>query len=451
MKPLTIALMLLLAVTCVAGEKLDVLKTTDGVSYSNVRLQRVERGRAVLFHSSGIVKLPLEQIPDDAREALGLPTRADLGQAKRERQEFEAEQRKKGLVAYGNEWITPAEKASREANDKAKRISASKFERNVAYKVLQALDDGLLCVRAEFSRYLGVTYTGDIFFLYGIGNRVIADGEEYRDDLYWTGTYSYTTVQGIPKTVNSYSVSRELALEIVKIKFGLVETGPPAQDEESAAVVAGGRPRPTAFGTGFVITKEGHILTNFHVVDGGDKLVVKTKTQTFEAELIAKDEDNDLAVIQVNARLAPVNFSPASNPKLGATVFTVGYPMPSLQGVEPKVTKGVVSSLRGLKDDIRMLQIDAAVQPGNSGGPLSDGTGSVVGVINARLNDLGVLLETGSLPQNVNYAIKNTYVKAFLASIPALTDKLLTGGNEERPFEDAVEAVARSTVLIEVY
>lgn len=451
MKPVTIALMLLLAATCVAGEKLDELKTTDGVSYSNVRLQCVERGRAVLFHSSGIAKVPLEQIPDGARATLGLPTRAEQDQAKRERQEFESEQRKKGLVAYGNEWITPTEKASREANDKAKRIAASKFERNVAYKVLQALDDGLLCVRAEFNRYLGVTYTGDIFFLYGIGNRVIADGEQYRDDLYWTGTYSYTTVQGIPKTVNSYSVSRDLALEIVKIKFGLVEAASPSQDDEPATPVAGERSKPRAFGTGFIITKEGYILTNFHVVDGGDKLVVKTKTETFDAKLIAKDEDNDLAVIQVNAQLVPVKFSAAANPKLGATVFTVGYPMPSRQGVEPKVTKGVVSSLRGLKDDIRMLQIDAAVQPGNSGGPLFDRTGNVVGVINARLNDLGVLLETGSLPQNVNYAIKNTYVKAFLSSVPALTDKLVTAGNEERPFEDAVEAVAKSTVLIEVY
>ncbi len=91
---------------------------------------------------------------------------------------------------------------------------------------------------------------------------------------------------------------------------------------------------------------------------------------------------------------------------LGATIFTIGFPRPSLQGFSPKVTKGVISGLNGIKDDISQYQIDAAVQPGNSGGPLADENGNIVGVIVGKLNDSYLIKNHGSIAQNVNYAIK---------------------------------------------
>ncbi|MDD4031594.1 MAG: serine protease, partial [Bacteroidales bacterium] len=138
--------------------------------------------------------------------------------------------------------------------------------------------------------------------------------------------------------------------------------------------------------------------------------------------------------------------------KLGQTVFTVGFPMPELQGFSPKVTKGVVSSLNGIQDDVRMYQIDAAVQPGNSGGPLADESGNIVGVVVARLNDAYVAQNTGSLPQNINYAVKKSYTLAFVDNNQDASKQIQTATDAKKAsFEEAVEKVRRATVLVMVY
>lgn len=432
------------------------ITNTSGKVFANAKIKDVRPDGLKVFHSTGVSLIPFCELPQELQKKYNYDPQAE--------KEF-------------HRAVAAARERMRQRRAKKDALEAiQKTGVKATLRVLQVTDAGILATgyyveqeEYEHTTYRTVTKTVGlggtrinntvrqrvpvktekrtrttrhklperIFLVSSFSNLV--DDDSFTSMIFPCGRYQYTTVMGAAATVERYATTSQKAMELF------------IQDDEPATVIAGGRTRPMAFGTGFIITKEGHILTNFHVVDGGDKLVVKTKGQTFDAKLIATDENNDLAVIQVNAQLSPAKFSAALNPKLGATVFTVGYPMPSLQGIEPKVTKGVVSSLRGLKDDIRLLQIDAAVQPGNSGGPLSDRTGSVVGVINARLNDLGVLQETGSLPQNVNYAIKNTYVKAFLSSVPALTDKLVTGSNGERPFEEAVEEVAESTVLIEVY
>jgi S1-C subfamily serine protease len=117
------------------------------------------------------------------------------------------------------------------------------------------------------------------------------------------------------------------------------------------------------------------------------------------------------------------------------------------------VSRGIISSVTGIRhDDIRTYQIDAAVQPGNSGGPLADERGTVVGVVSARLNGAAVLEEAGASAQNVNYAVKLSYIAAILDKYPDISKNLkLSTGNEGVSFEQAVDAVRKSTVLIVVY
>lgn len=204
-----------------------------------------------------------------------------------------------------------------------------------------------------------------------------------------------------------------------------------------------------SFGTGFIISEDGFIITNNHVIKNAKLIKVKTETDTYEANLIGKDEDNDLALIKITGKFVPIIISNVNSASLGETVFTVGFPMPSIQGIAPKVTKGVISSLKGIRDDMKHYQIDASIQPGNSGGPLSDQYGDLIGIIVARINDEFVIRNTGSIAQNVNYAIKKSYLIGFLKAYPEVANKVLIGENDKSiTFEKAVEKVKNSSVLI---
>src|SRR5213596_4025071 len=96
--------------------------------------------------------------------------------------------------------------------------------------------------------------------------------------------------------------------------------------------------------------------------------------------------------------------------KLGGTVATVGFPNIGLQGFAPKLAKGEIAALSGAGDDARYFQISVPVQPGNSGGALVDDRGNVVGVVSAKLDAAAALTTTGTLPENVNYAVKSGFL-----------------------------------------
>ncbi|HEV2393009.1 MAG TPA: serine protease [Verrucomicrobiae bacterium] len=138
--------------------------------------------------------------------------------------------------------------------------------------------------------------------------------------------------------------------------------------------------------------------------------------------------------------------------KLGDTVFTIGFPNPQLQGVEPKLTDGKINSLAGAQDDAREFQISAAVQPGNSGGALVNSSGNVVGIVAARLSDIAAFKSSGALPQNVNYAIKSSYVLSLLESLPEVASKLKDPCSiKDRKFQDVVQDAEDATALVLVY
>jgi S1-C subfamily serine protease len=102
--------------------------------------------------------------------------------------------------------------------------------------------------------------------------------------------------------------------------------------------------------------------------------------------------------------------------ELGEDVLVAGYPYGEIFSNSIKVTKGIVSASRGLGDDTGQFQIDAAVQPGNSGGPIYDGNGNIVGVVVSQLNKIKFAEESGSMPENVNFGIKASTVRQFLTS-----------------------------------
>jgi serine protease Do len=193
-------------------------------------------------------------------------------------------------------------------------------------------------------------------------------------------------------------------------KVAVSPTQPPASRVESP----NSEPQVSS-GTGFFITSDGSILTNAHVVKDCTEIKVATKRGTFvTATVSAMDTTNDLALLKADARPDEV-AALGLTPRLGDPVEAFGYPLADLLSTSGNFSLGNISALSGLRDDSRYLQVSVPVQPGNSGGPLLDQHGNVVGIVSAKLNALKVMARTeGDIPQNVNFALKASVATNFL-------------------------------------
>jgi S1-C subfamily serine protease len=169
-------------------------------------------------------------------------------------------------------------------------------------------------------------------------------------------------------------------------------------------------------GTGFLVSATGHVITNYHVIDGcvGDISANLAGQASSVLRTVSTDEINDLALLQAPQTFNDVAVIRATAIHPGDAIIVIGYPLHGLLTSDYTVTSGIVSSLSGLLNDTRYLQISAEVQSGNSGGPLLDTSGEVVGVVSSKLNALKVVKATGDLPQNINFAIKTGAMRDFM-------------------------------------
>ncbi len=211
---------------------------------------------------------------------------------------------------------------------------------------------------------------------------------------------------------------------------------------------------PQRSGSGFLINPSGHIVTNYHVVRNDDKLLIRTVHGDFPAQVVVHDKENDLTILKINSdkQFTPLPFSSANTISAGTEVFTIGFPMPAIQGFQPKVSKGIISSTSGVKDDLRHYQIAVPVQPGNSGGMLANLDGHIIGIIVATLKVSDIYRQTGIMPQNVNYAIK-AYLLLELLDKSGLKNTITFAQKTDSPpsFEAVVNSCTNSVVMILVY
>jgi S1-C subfamily serine protease len=157
-------------------------------------------------------------------------------------------------------------------------------------------------------------------------------------------------------------------------------------------------------------------VTNAHVVEKCDLIMIKTSDGKVEAaKLVNTDSTNDLALLKTS--ISPKSIAKIRiGARLGEGVAAFGYPHSELLSTSGNFTLGNVTALTGMGDDSRYFQISTPVQSGNSGGPLLDTSGNVVGVVSAKLNALKLALQAGDLPQNVNFAVKGAMLATFLNS-----------------------------------
>jgi hypothetical protein len=143
-----------------------------------------------------------------------------------------------------------------------------------------------------------------------------------------------------------------------------------------------------------------------------------------------------------------LSVNTAATPTPGSDVFTIGFPDPTILGLTPKTTRGNVTASAGSKDDPRFLQISVPIQPGNSGGPLIDSSGSVIGITTATIDAINRLKDGGYLPQNVNYALKASYLKGVFDQVSDSKLGIAQADSKERKFDEIQRATQASVALI---
>lgn len=168
----------------------------------------------------------------------------------------------------------------------------------------------------------------------------------------------------------------------------------------------------SATGTGFFVSADGWLLTNEHVVGDAKEVDIRGADGSIrKARVIKTDKAGDVALLKADPAPAWLNLG-AESAAMGASVFTIGFPNATIQGVEPKFTDGRVSSLSGMRDDQDQYQVTVPVQPGNSGGPLVEmKNGTVVGIVSS-------ILSRASGADNVSYAVKTQVARRLVESEP---------------------------------
>ncbi len=174
--------------------------------------------------------------------------------------------------------------------------------------------------------------------------------------------------------------------------------------------------QPAGSGTGFIIDEQGHVVTNWHVVEGGDDFqVILANGERRPATLIGSDQLSDLAVVQIEGELpGMVTFGDSDSLRVGETVLAIGSPLGTFTNT---VTEGIVSALgRDLPESNynNLIQHDASINPGNSGGPLFNMQGEVIGV-----NTLGIPAQNGQSVQGLFFALPGNHVQSIISRLIA--------------------------------
>jgi tetratricopeptide (TPR) repeat protein/V8-like Glu-specific endopeptidase len=244
--------------------------------------------------------------------------------------------------------------------------------------------------------------------------------------------------------------------------FKIKETPSISQSQDIASAPKEQAPQ-SGSGSGFFVSKMGHVITNAHVVQNCNKVTISDNAnKQVSAEIVNADKSNDLALLKLSTLemasaesksliqklgivavpLASKGLLRSKDVRLGEKVLVAGYPFGDTFSNTIKVTTGVVSATRGAGDNSGQFQLDAAVQPGNSGGPIYDSGGNIVGVVVAQLNKRTF----GSFVENMNFGIKASTVRQFLVASGINSKK--SERTEEKSTEQLAEIAKNQALMV---
>ena len=208
-------------------------------------------------------------------------------------------------------------------------------------------------------------------------------------------------------------------------------------------------------GTGFLFSSSDYVITSYHVVHGAKSIRVRLfNGEKIDATVALKDTNNDIAILKLSqspaSRQNIITLGNSSLVKTGDRVFTYGFPLVDLLGdAEPRYSEGFINSLSGISNDPRLFHVSIPIQPGNSGGPVFNEQGELIGIATSSIDSDQTKKVFGSVPQNVNFVIKSSYIKSMLTNLPDsfVRDKgIIVVPTEELGFK---ERVKNDIVLIE--
>jgi len=204
-----------------------------------------------------------------------------------------------------------------------------------------------------------------------------------------------------------------------------------------------------ATGTGFAISSNGYIATCNHVVDGASTVKVRGVggdfSKYYSAKVVCKDANNDLAIVKIDdpsfSTLGIIPFFiKSSTAEVGTDIFVLGYPLTATMGDEIKLTNGIISAKSGFQGDITSYQMSAPIQPGNSGAPLFDKNGNLIGIVNSK--------HTGA--ENAGYAIKTSYLINLIESLTPMPKLTTQNSLYGKPLTEQVKLINKFVYIIEV-
>ena len=365
-----------------------------------------------------------------------------------------------GMMYASGEGVAKDQTLAAEWNRKAAELGDAIAQYNLG--VMYATGNGVAKDNAEAVRWFRkAADQGNASGQYGLGWMYLEGVGVLKDEIEALAWYNVSAASGFDDAAKNRDLlelrlgseatlaARRRAKEILaKIEaFKAHQTAFKVSPFEAGAVTI----MPKSSGSGAIVSSQGLVLTAAHVVADAIRVTVLTAQGTCGAKILRIDEANDLAVLQIEGRaLVPLPITPSRQVRLGQSVATIGFPNIGFQGFSPKVTRGEISSVNGYADDPRGWQISVPVQPGNSGGPLLDENGNLIGVVVSKLG-LKAAQATGDMPQNVNYAVKSAYALALLE--PYLGDNAPepSRSTQKPSFEDMVSKAQQSVVLILCY
>lgn len=302
-----------------------------------------------------------------------------------------------------------------------------------------------------------------IIYLQGSNSSVWKEGE-------LKGTFTATTTPGLYKIDSWYLDNKMLSkadfyLEYHDKKIRLydaknyVETSfmklYPENDIEFSIVDQNEQEKPKSSkelkgnGSGFFVGKK-VIATNYHVVEGANEINVLIQTasdvKTYSTKVLCVDKTNDLALLMIDDKefesisTLPYNIYQRTI-DVGSSIFTMGYPMAQSMGSEIKVTDGIISSKTGYEGEISAYQISAPIQPGNSGGPMFDKDGNLVGITSAGIPGAN----------NVGYSIKSSYLYQLMDAAPITIEDITDKSPKNQTFTELIKEFAPYVVMVLIY